>query len=507
MASIENRSRTQVSVKKRDDLTKLFPHDKLAAASAYVAGLSKEGHEPILTVLDEAYLVRFKVKGKRCSRIARSWGEAEAIKKQIEAEQHRGLFVDYTKAHQTKFHKLLERYVREEAPRLKGFLITAYKANNWLADAGLPTLDVAAIHAEHPNPQDRALRIPAATGMRMSMPSAAAAFILKPFSELEPDDFQDYVDERMEEVEASTADRELDIVRRVCSIAISKWRIHVHCDPFSGFERPDYFNERNRRLCADEEKRLMIAAADEDQQRAVDRRMDELLKGTVTKTKYQRLSAIREVRAEAEATCEPVPMMSAFIQFQLMAGPRKSETLKLKWSHIDFEAQTAFLPETKNGRARTLSLRQDLLDWLRELPRDSEYVFPMSVTYLRRAWARVCKAAGIPTDGKDEGCLRIHDLRHESISRVAEAGSKLSGGISVVDLQAFSGHRDTRMLLRYTHLTPGGLSKRLDEAFKDTQQTKFHHGRRRLLKNATVSMAEIVGTPIVSPEMQATPQS
>ncbi|MFO1228062.1 hypothetical protein [Roseateles sp.] len=170
MASIENKSRTQVSVKNRDDLTKLFPHDKLAAASAYVAELTKDGHKPSLMVLDEAYLVRFKIKGKRCSRIARTWKEAETIKKQIEAEQHRGLFVDYTKAHQTKFHKLLERYVREEAPRLKSFLITAYKVNNWLADAGLPTLDIAAIHAAHPNPQDRTLRIPAANGKRIEPP-------------------------------------------------------------------------------------------------------------------------------------------------------------------------------------------------------------------------------------------------------------------------------------------------------------------------------------------------
>ncbi|MFN3629511.1 MAG: hypothetical protein ACK4XK_05530 [Casimicrobiaceae bacterium] len=69
MASIENKSRTQVSVKNRDDLTKLFPHDKLAAASAYVAELTKDGHKPSLMVLDEAYLVRFKVKGKRCTHL------------------------------------------------------------------------------------------------------------------------------------------------------------------------------------------------------------------------------------------------------------------------------------------------------------------------------------------------------------------------------------------------------------------------------------------------------
>lgn len=499
MASIENKSRTQISVARRPELTKLFPHDKTKAAALYVAELRAAGHDPLASVLDESYLVRFKVKGKRKSRTAHSHADALAIKKEIEGQQHRGLFIDYTKAHQTKFHHLLERWVREEAPRLKGFLISAYKVNNWLADAGLPTLDIAAIHAAHPQPQDRELRIPAATGKRMSMPSEAAAFILKPFSDLEPDDFQDYVDERMEEVAAQTADRELDIVRRVCSLAIAKWRIHVHCDPFDGFERPDYFNERNRRLRPGEEQRLMAAAAEEDQRKAIERRTDELLAGTTAHTKYRRMSNLKDVRGDAEASCDLVPYMQAFIQFQLMAGPRKSETLKLKWSQIDFEAQTAFLPETKNGLPRTVPLRKDLLAWLRELPRDGEFVFPLSVPYLRKAWQRICKGAGIPTEGKAEERLRVHDLRHEAISRVAEAGSLLPGGITVVDLQAFSGHRDTRMLLRYLHLTPGGLAKRLDEAFKDQEQVQLHHGRRRLTKKAAVSMAEVARTPIVSP--------
>lgn len=499
MASIENKSRTQISVARRPELTKLFPHDKTDAAGAYLAELKQAGHEPLMSVLDEAFLVRFKVNGKRRSKTARSFAEAQAVQKQIEAEQHRGLFIDYTKAHQTKFHKLLERYLREEAPRLKGFVITAYKINSWLVDAGLPELDVAAIHAAHPNPREPGLHIPARTGKRMSAPCEASAFALKPFSELEPDDFQDYLDERMEEVSAATADRELDIARRVCSLAINKWRIHVHCDPFAGFERPDYFNERNRRLREGEEERLMAAAAEEDQQQAVQRRIEELLAGRTQKTKYQRLSAIHDVRADAEASCDPIPLMEIFVQFQLMTGARKSETRKVKWSDIDFDKHTAFLPETKNGLPRTLALRSEMVRWLRDLPRTSEYVFSFSANYLRKAWKRICKAAGIPVDGDVSERLRIHDLRHEAISRVAEAASKTPGGIMLPDLQAFSGHRDLRMLVRYLHLTPSGLAKRLDAAFADQAQVTLHHGRRRLSKSASLTMAEVVQTPIVAP--------
>lgn len=505
MATIENKSRTQVSVKKRDDLTKFFPYNKIAEAAAYVARLEEMGLKPTSSVLDEAYLVRWKNEfGKRVSKKADSAQEAEATKKKIEADQYQGLLVDYNTAHQLKLSDLLIRYLWEEAPRLKGFLITAYQINSWLVDAGLPRQDIAAVHAAHKNPQDRNLHIPTPNGHRMSEPNEAARFILKPFSKIGPTDFSSYVDERVEDVDTATADRELDIIRRVCSVAINKWRIHVQIDPFAGYERPDYFNERDRRLRRGEEERLMDAAADEDYQQAVLRQTHLLLIGSVSNSKYARMASLAKARPEAELTCNHVPVMAGFIQFQLKTGARRSETLRLKWEHVDLEAQTAYLPDTKNGRARTLPLMSSLVEWLKHLPRTSEYVFPITVPYLRKAWKRICKAAGIATEGNDR--LRIHDLRHEAISRVAEIGSLAAGGISLVDLQAFSGHRDTRMLLRYTHLTPGGMAKRLDEAFKDQKQVTFHHGRRRLKKNASVSMAEVVATPLVVTARKAAPK-
>jgi len=170
-----------------------------------------------------------------------------------------------------------------------------------------------------------------------------------------------------------------------------------------------------------------------------------------------------------------------------MTAARRSESLSLAWKDIDFENQTAFIAETKNGRPRTLPLRQDLIASLRQLPRQGEKVFPFSVDALRKVWSRICQAAGLVDD--DE--LHVHDLRHEGISRVADAGGRLPGGMSLVDLQAFSGHRDTRMLLRYTHLCMPSLAKRLDEAFSKENQVTIHRGRRRLKKGAQLTMEEV----------------
>ena len=55
--------------------------------------------------------------------------------------------------------------------------------------------------------------------------------------------------------------------------------------------------------------------------------------------------------------------------------------------------------------------------------------------------------------------FRVHDLRHEAISRAAE-----SGLFNLVELCAISGHGDTRMLARYTHILPNSLSRKMAEA-------------------------------------------
>ena len=86
---------------------------------------------------------------------------------------------------------------------------------------------------------------------------------------------------------------------------------------------------------------------------------------------------------------------------------------------------------------------------LDNLPIDlSGQVFPVSITALRGLWIRACRRAGI----KD---LHFHDLRHEATSRLFEKG------LNPVEVATITGHKDTRMLMRYTHLRAGDLVGRL----------------------------------------------
>jgi integrase len=77
-------------------------------------------------------------------------------------------------------------------------------------------------------------------------------------------------------------------------------------------------------------------------------------------------------------------------------------------------------------------------------------VFPISANAFRLAWERLRVRAGV-TD------LHFHDLRHEAISRFFEKG------LNVPEVALISGHRDPRMLFRYTHPKPQAIIKKLRE--------------------------------------------
>jgi integrase len=510
MASIENRSNYKITVKHRDDLTQTFGHNARKKAEAYCDSLKSQGLKPKLTRLDNYFVVRTRsVSNRNQTLVACSEAEANDIKQRLESEQRQGLFINYAQAHKTTLADLLIRYLREEVPRHKSFEVEAYKINGWLEDAGLARQDLGEIVVSHPNPHPNVanaeLRRP--TGVRMGQPSETCKFIRKGFAEIVPDDFTDFIEERCQVVESSTVDREIDIFSAVCHIAIDTWRIHVAKSPMDGVRRPRYYNERDRRLKGDEESRLLGAAWEEDREQSIARRLEELMaverqEANDARTVYRRKQVVKSARQlyqrEAETTYQHVALLETFVQFQLMTGARRSETLTLTWSNIDLESQTAFLPETKNGRSRKLALRSDLVAMLRELPRTGDLAFPIGVDGLRKAWQRICQQAGVT--GDDE--LRIHDLRHEAISRVAEAGSSTPGGFSLVDLQHFSGHRDVRMLLRYAHLCTQSLARRLDAAFAAKSESVTHHGRRRLTSSSSITLNEILNESTVASACQ-----
>ena len=65
------------------------------------------------------------------------------------------------------------------------------------------------------------------------------------------------------------------------------------------------------------------------------------------------------------------------------------------------------------------------------------------------AWQRLVRRANIQD-------LHFHDLRHEAVSRFFEMG------LTVPEVALISGHRDARMLFRYTHLRAEDIVAKLE---------------------------------------------
>jgi len=218
----------------------------------------------------------------------------------------------------------------------------------------------------------------------------------------------DYRNERLKVVKPATVRRELGMLRRVIEVARKDWGSPIRGNPVAQISFPPAKDARDRRLRGDEFERL--------------------------------LSAIERGRN---------PLIKPLVLFALETGLRRGEMLRLQWRDIDIEVRWALIRNTKNGSDRTIPLSKAAVAILDGLDMSRCAPFPLSGNALRQCWTRACERAEI----KD---LRFHDLRHEAISRLFELG------LTVPEVALISGHRDARMLFRYTHLAPLAVRERLD---------------------------------------------
>ena len=140
--------------------------------------------------------------------------------------------------------------------------------------------------------------------------------------------------------------------------------------------------------------------------------------------------------------------LEPLIDLAIETAMRRGELLKIKWADLDLEERTLQLYDTKNGEDRKVPLTVAATRVLEEWGSTSERIFPVTNVAVRQAWDRLVKRAGITN-------LHFHDLRHEAISRFFEMG------LSVPEVALISGHKDPRMLFRYTHLRAEDVVRKL----------------------------------------------
>lgn len=228
---------------------------------------------------------------------------------------------------------------------------------------------------------------------------------------LSPQDISSFRDERLKTVAPSTTVRELAILSHVIEVAIRDWGLPLAKNVVKLVRRPVIRNERKRRLEGSEEQRLLEA-------------------------------------------CDggKIPFFKTLIILGIETGMRRGEILGLRWSDISHNRRVITLSMTKNGSGREVPLSGRAFDALNEWKMrsnvDQPRVFPMAPGSLEQAWYRLLVRAGV------EG-LRFHDLRHEGVSRLFERG------LNVIEVSSISGHKELRMLKRYTHLSADDLVARL----------------------------------------------
>ena len=229
---------------------------------------------------------------------------------------------------------------------------------------------------------------------------------------------------------ASTVCKELNLLSKIIDLAAKEWGVALPSNPCAMVSRPLERNARERRLAQDEEPFLRAACS---------------------------------------------PPLVALAALAIETAARLGELLSLRWEDVDLEKRVAILRGidqlgTKNGDPlREVPLSSAAVAALHGLPRTGERVFPRwrASAAVNKPWRRVIKCAqtAYATECRRTGKtpragflanLRFHDLRHEATSRLFELGV-----FDSMEVASITGHKDLRMLKRYTHLRAADLAKKL----------------------------------------------
>jgi integrase len=149
--------------------------------------------------------------------------------------------------------------------------------------------------------------------------------------------------------------------------------------------------------------------------------------------------------------------MSRVVRFAIATAMRQEEIFRVTWE--DYDRRTKMLlirdrkdPREKKGNHQRIPLL-DISGWdavaLIEEQRAvrsnaDDRIFPHNHRSAGTAFTRACGSLGIVD-------LHFHDLRHDGTSRLFEAEFKIQQAALV------TGHKDWKMLARYTHLRPESL--------------------------------------------------
>lgn len=156
--------------------------------------------------------------------------------------------------------------------------------------------------------------------------------------------------------------------------------------------------------------------------------------------------------------------MSRIIRFAVATAMREEEICKIEWEDVDVRNRMVTVRDRKDPRHKDgNNQRVPMLDisgynaWevlleQRIITHGKGRVFPHHPKSVGTAFWRACAKLDIPD-------LHFHDLRHEATSRLFEAG------LTIERVALVTGHKDWKMLRRYTNLRPESLHGKARDNF------------------------------------------
>ena len=174
-------------------------------------------------------------------------------------------------------------------------------------------------------------------------------------------------------------------------------------------------------------------------------------KPSATRGRERRVEKNRDGTSELDTVLAGVRSteLKAFVLLAIETAARRGELCKLQWADVDLVGRLAVLRDTKNGSTRAIPLSSRAVEILSALCKSEGAVFTLKMRSFTTMWRAACGRAGVKN-------LRLHDLRHEGVSRLFERG------LNTIEVASVSGHQTLQMLKRYAHVRPESLLAKLD---------------------------------------------
>ena len=239
-----------------------------------------------------------------------------------------------------------------------------------------------------------------------------------------PDMVAKFRDMRLEQGKSNNTVRlELALLGHLYTVAIKEWHIGLAFNPVANIRKPSPGEGRNHRLSVADQAKLIEAV-----------------------------------------NVHSNPMLGWIVQIAIETGMRQSEILNICRSQVDIQRRVVRLNDTKNDSPRTVPLTLKATEVFKLVlnnpirPIDTDLIFfgepgrnnKRSPYQFNKVFGDIKTALGMQD-------LHFHDLRHEAVSRLVEAG------LSDQEVASISGHKSMQMLRRYTHLRAEDLVSRLDK--------------------------------------------